>query len=111
MIALSEKIQSDDLLFNLPVNNEVLNKLIEKAKERESEEAAMNGIKFIMEPLPEGLAKDYLGIINKVDRCEFVDSNVIDFMFNSLQPYFEDKSSIENSINEMKNKIKVYLNE
>ncbi len=111
MIALSERIQSDNYLNNLPVNNEVLNKLMDKERKRDPEEVIMNDIKYINEPLPEGLAKDYSVILNNVDKCEFVDSNVESFMEASLQPYFEDKSSAEKAINELKNKIKVYLNE
>lgn len=110
-VALSQKIQEDNNMHNLPVNDRAKNNLITKNKTRQEERIIYNDRDIVLKPIPDELLTNYTKIINNIESCSYIDCYIEGLMYQALVPYLEDKASLENSIKELKNKTMLYLNE
>jgi len=108
---LSEPVQSHYSLNCLPVNNNALNYNLEKQKESTNEKFIYNGIDVIMQPLPEEFEQKLKSTIESIVDCEIIDYEIKTLMYASLLPYFEGKRSIEKCLNDMEDKLLLFLNE
>jgi len=84
---------------------------LETYKIKVGEKVIYNGLDVIVEPLPEEFEKKLRFIIDNVTACKITDFNMILLMYNSLAPYVAGESSLENCLDEMENKLMLYLNE
>ena len=110
-VALSEKIQSDNDIHNIPVNSKVLDKLIYTNKTKQDQEIVYNDKNIVLHAIPDELLTKYSEIINNVGSCSFIDANIAGLLYQALVPYFEDKTTVEKAIDDLKNKAMIYLNE
>lgn len=108
---LSEPIQSHYSLNHLPVNNSALYNNLERQKGRANEKLNYNGLDVIFQPLPEQFEAKLKSTIDSIVDCEIVDNDMTFLMYESLYPYYEGKRSIERCIDDMEDKLLLFLNE
>lgn len=108
---LSEPIQSHYSLNYLPVNNKALYNNLEKHRGSANQKIIYNGIDVILQPLPEKFEAKLKSTIDSIVDCEIIDYDIKILMYDSLYPYFEGKRSIEKCIDDMEDKLLLYLNE
>lgn len=108
---LSKPIQSHYSLKCLPVNNSALYHNLEIQKSRVNEKLIYNDIDVIYQPLPEEFEAKLKSTIDSIAGCEIVDYDIMNLMYASLHPYFEGKRSVEKCIDDMEQKLLLFLNE
>ncbi|PJI07695.1 MULTISPECIES: extracellular solute-binding protein [Clostridium] len=113
-IAISQDIQgSRKLPSYIPINKKAARDLENKYMKDEVNSAYeySKDVTIVKQPLSDNFQRYYNNVLDNLSGAQVTDYEVEQTMMKCLTPYFEDRSSYENCVRILENKIKLYLNE
>jgi len=110
-VLMSREIQKTKAIYMAPVNEKAYNEMLDEYMTL-SGERVRAGTRYISSiPLSEELANDSRSIASNIYKCVIPDWEVMEFIDQAAQKYFDGSYTEDQVIKELENKVMLYLNE